>query len=307
MPLSLLHERRKLSIASLRRAAMTGHRNDTDALDEVDGEPLVALVRPTADFSDGLHTALDPELARLVPAIATYAAAAQAPNTTKAYESDWRQFEHWAPEHQLPAMPASPATCALYLTALAQRGLKVSTIRLRAAAITRAHRQAGQASVWDPRVLTVLEGIARTHGAAPTKKVALLRDPLLEFVDWIDQSTPAGLRDRALLLLGFALGLRRSELRRRPRRAPLPSPRRPHRPPALLEDRPDRRRTRLPARLRPDPEPMPGARRTRMDRSDRTDQRPARPPSHAIRSGVLPPLRAVDHAHHQTSCGSRRP
>lgn len=91
--------------------------------------------------------------------------------------------------------------------------MKVSTIRRRAAAITRAHRQAAQPSpVWDPRVLTVLEGIARTHGAPPVKKLALLRDPLLEVIDRIEPSTPDGLRDRALLLLGFALGLRRSEL-----------------------------------------------------------------------------------------------
>jgi hypothetical protein len=58
----------------------------------------------------------------------------------------------------------------------------------------------------------VLEGIARVHGSAPNKKTALLRDPLLELIDRIDTSTPAGLRDRALLLLGFAVGLRRSEL-----------------------------------------------------------------------------------------------
>jgi site-specific recombinase XerD len=145
--------------------------------------------------------------------MAAYAAAAQAPNTTKAYGSDWRQFEQWATEHGLAALPTTPATCALYLTALAQRGVKVSTIRRRAAAITRVHRQAAQPSpVWDPRVLTVLEGIARTHGAPPVKKVALLREPLLEVIDRIDPSTPDGLRDRALLLLGFALGLRRSEL-----------------------------------------------------------------------------------------------
>lgn len=190
---------------------MSGDQGDKVMLEEVDAEPLVALVRPAADFSDALPMGLDPELAELVDAMAAYAAAAQAPNTTKAYESDWRQFEHWASEHQLPAMPAAPATCALYLTALAQRGLKVSTIRRRAAAITRAHRQAVQPSpAWDPRVLTVLEGIARTHGSAPVKKVALLRDPLLELIDRIDPSTPDGLRDRALLLLGFALGLRRS-------------------------------------------------------------------------------------------------
>lgn len=56
---------------------------------------------------------------------------------------------------------------------------------------------------------TVLEGIARVHGAAPNKKTALLRDPLLELVDLADT---AGVRDRALLLLGFSVGLRRSEL-----------------------------------------------------------------------------------------------
>lgn len=181
--------------------------------EELDGQPLVALVRPSADFSDALPAGLDPELCQLVDAMAAYAAAAQAPNTTKAYESDWRQFEQWATEHRLAAMPAAPATCALYVTALAQRGLKVSTIRRRAAAITRAHRQAAQPSpVSDSRVLTVLEGIARTHGSAAAKKVALLRDPLLELIDRIDPTTTDGMRDRALLLLGFALGLRRSEL-----------------------------------------------------------------------------------------------
>jgi integrase len=61
-------------------------------------------------------------------------------------------------------------------------------------------------------VLTVLEGIARVHGSAPHKKTALLRDPLLELIDRIDTSTTVGLRDRALLLLGFVVGFRRSEL-----------------------------------------------------------------------------------------------
>jgi integrase len=49
-------------------------------------------------------------------------------------------------------------------------------------------------------------------GAAPAKKVALLRDALLGTISRIDVSTTAGLRDRALLLVGFALGLRRSDL-----------------------------------------------------------------------------------------------
>ena len=57
-----------------------------------------------------------------------------------------------------------------------------------------------------------MEGIARVHGTAPNKKTPLLRDPLLELIDRIDPTATAGLRDLALLLLGFAVGLRRSEL-----------------------------------------------------------------------------------------------
>jgi integrase len=95
----------------------------------------------------------------------------------------------------------------------AKRGLTVSTIRRHAAAVARAHRQAGHLPpTSDPAFLTVLEGIARVQGAAPNKKTALLRDPLLEMIDRIDTSTNVGLRNRALLLVGFAVGLRRSEL-----------------------------------------------------------------------------------------------
>jgi hypothetical protein len=82
---------------------------------------------------------------------------------------------------------------ALYITALAKRGLAVSTIRWHGAAIARAHRQAGYPSpTSDPRVLTILEGIARVHGSAPNKKTALLRDPLLDLIDRTDTTPPPG-------------------------------------------------------------------------------------------------------------------
>jgi integrase len=91
--------------------------------------------------------------------------------------------------------------------------LKLATVRRRAGAITRAHRAADHPTpLADPRVKSVLEGIARTHGAPPRKKAALDRDQLLSVTAAIDPTTTAGLRDRALLLTGFALGLRRSEL-----------------------------------------------------------------------------------------------
>lgn len=184
----------------------------------MDAEPLTAdiadLPAPLAgDPLAHLPPERRAELEDLVAAMERYAAAAQATSTVKAYSSDWRLFEAWCERYAFTALPATPEVAALYLTSLARRGLKVSTVRRRAAAITRAHRQAGLTSpVWDPRVTTVLEGIARSVGTAPAKKVALVRDRLTATIDLIDPTTTAGLRDRALLLVGFALGLRRSEL-----------------------------------------------------------------------------------------------
>lgn len=193
---------------------MTDPEPVDDPVEEVlDAHPADLVAPTTAGLADELPAHLRAELSELVEAAEAYAAAAQAPNTTRAYTSDWQQFCAWADRYDLPTMPASASACALYLTALSRRGLKVSTVRRRAAAIARAHRSAGHLPpTQDPRVLTVLEGISRIHGSAPNKKVALLRDPLLDVIDRIDTSTTAGLRDRALLLLGFAVGLRRSEL-----------------------------------------------------------------------------------------------
>jgi hypothetical protein len=133
------------------------------------------------------------ELEELVDAAQDYAQAAQAPNTSRAYESDWRQFCAWCDRYRLAPLPAPAAVLALYLTSLAKRGLAVSTIRRRAAAIARAHRQTGHLSqTSDPSVLTVTEGIARVHGAAAHKKTALLRDPLLELIDRIDTTRTVG-------------------------------------------------------------------------------------------------------------------
>ena len=186
---------------------------DMDPAEVVDGEAMLALEHRVDGLPEQLPAHLAAELEQLLDDAQTYAAAAQAPNTSRAYASDWTQFCGWCDHYELDSLPAPAAVVALYLTALAKRGLAVSTIRRRAAAIARAHRQAGHPSATgDPSVLTVLEGIARVHGAAPNKKTALLRDPLLELVDRIDLTTTAGIRDRALLLLGFAVGLRRSEL-----------------------------------------------------------------------------------------------
>jgi site-specific recombinase XerD len=184
---------------------------EDDPIETVDAEPVLALDTTIEGLAVELPAHLAAELAELLEDAERYAAAAQAINTTRAYASDWKQFTGWCDRYRLEPLPATAAVVGLYLTSLAKRGLAVSTIRRRAAAIARAHRQAGHLpATSDPGVLTVMEGIAHVHGSAPNKKTALLRDPLLDLIDRIDVSDTAGLRDRALLLLGFAVGLRRS-------------------------------------------------------------------------------------------------
>jgi integrase len=129
-----------------------------------------------------------------------------------AYASDWRDFVAWCADHEQIDLPAAPATVAAYLGALASAGTKVSTVRRRCAAIGDVHRRAGHDNpAAHAGVKATLAGIARTLGSAPTKKTALTADLLAKALRKVPEDL-AGLRDRALILIGFAAALRRSEL-----------------------------------------------------------------------------------------------
>jgi len=152
--------------------------------------------------------------AALVAAARAYAAASKAPNTIRAYRSDLRDFVEWCQEESLRALPAVPATIALYLTALAQAGARASTLQRRVSALSQAHQLAGHtpSPTADPLVRATMAGIRRAHGTAPAQKTALLTAELRALLAATDPDGLAGARDRALLLLGFAGGFRRSEL-----------------------------------------------------------------------------------------------
>jgi len=151
-------------------------------------------------------------LAPVVDAARLFASAAKAPRTLDAYRADWRTFCAWCDRMGLPSLPASPQTVALYLTARAQEGRKVATISRELAAISQAHLLAGHPS---PRsagpVREVLKGIRRTLGTAQTQKAPLMGPELRQVLEALPQGL-LGLRDRALLLVGFSGAFRRSEL-----------------------------------------------------------------------------------------------
>jgi site-specific recombinase XerD len=140
-----------------------------------------------------------------------FASMATASNTQRAYNA--ADFATWCSAQHLEALPARPETVGLYLASLAETH-KVSTITRRLAAIAKQHRNAGldsPASMRHSAVHDVVAGIRRDKGTRAQTKRALSTDELRAMVARIP-ATPHGLRDRALLLIGFAGGFRRSEL-----------------------------------------------------------------------------------------------
>lgn len=137
----------------------------------------------------------------------------RAENTRRAYRSDWSDFTEWCRHKSLPPLPASPETVALYLTDCA-KGLKPSTLQRRMASITQAHAAAGytESPVKSALVRSVWRGIRREKGVAPQGKAPALTADIRVMVDHLPEGKLLGIRDRALLLLGFAGAMRRSEL-----------------------------------------------------------------------------------------------
>jgi site-specific recombinase XerD len=153
------------------------------------------------------------ELENAFAAARRYAKKSRADSTWRAYENDWRQFEAWCTKVNLPALPADPDTVAMFVASQAAEGLNPSTLTRRLAAIRLVHLGAGHASPHNTiKVTEVMRGIRRDWGLPPAKKAAALDDDIKKMADAVEPETSKGLRDRALLLFGFAGAFRRSEL-----------------------------------------------------------------------------------------------
>jgi integrase len=152
-------------------------------------------------------------LGRLVAQAEASFRAARAGSTLRAYEHDWKEFRGWCERNRLVPLPASPQAVILYSTDLVKNERRsLNTLSRRLAAISQMHQQAGFESptrVW--AVKQFLNGLRREVGVAPTRKRPVLVSDLREMLNTLPNS-PLGARDRALLLLGFAGGFRRSEL-----------------------------------------------------------------------------------------------
>jgi integrase len=152
-----------------------------------------------------------PLAAEALAAARAYARDALAPETLRAYATDWAHFTAWCHAAGCTPLPAEPAAVAAYLAAQAPLYSR-SALERRLAAIGHAHRlRALPWSAGHPAIRTTLRGIFRTHGSRRRQAAALTSAELKKLVAACGGDL-AGLRDRALLLLGFAGALRRSEL-----------------------------------------------------------------------------------------------
>lgn len=179
------------------------------------GEGVVARVSLQA-LSIAPESA-SPLLAGEIAAAALYRRRAKSANTTRAYASDWRQFEAWCDERGLEALPARAEAVATYLAVLAQAGRADSTIGRHLAAIGWQHRQHGHVppAARDERMVIAdtLAGIRREARVRPSaKKAAIAAVDLMKMIAAVRGIGSKAVRDRAILALGLASALRRSEL-----------------------------------------------------------------------------------------------
>ena len=156
-------------------------------------------------------------LDRLVDTARDYARQAASENTLKAYAKDWAHFSRWCRMKGIGPLPPSPEMIGLYLADLAAptgkaTALSVSTIDRRLSGLSWNYTQRGFTLDRKNRhIATVLAGIKRKHARPPVQKEAILAEDILDMIATLGFGL-RDLRDRAILLIGYAGGLRRSEI-----------------------------------------------------------------------------------------------
>jgi len=133
----------------------------------------------------------------------------KADNTLRAYRSDFKDFSTFCAKNGLSSMPTQPKIIALYITHLSKSS-KFSTLKRRIASISVLHKLKGHyLDTKHPIIMENLHGIKRTIGSRQRSKKPILINELKLIIKAIDKEKS---RDKALILIGFAGGFRRSEL-----------------------------------------------------------------------------------------------
>ncbi|WP_051092005.1 site-specific integrase [Hoeflea sp. 108] len=194
---------------------------EPEAVHGVAPSPALPLVGPAS--SGRLPAQLD----ALAERARAYVEAASSQNTRRAYAADWKHFGNWLDRQGFTPLPPDPELVGLYITACASGSASarstaaeatghkdaVSTIERRLSSLTWNYAQRGLALDRKHRAIaTVMTGIRNAHAQPPRQKEAILPEDLIAMLETLDRASLRGLRDRAMLLVGFAGALRRSEI-----------------------------------------------------------------------------------------------
>jgi len=187
------------------RAGSKGSRGKAKSTPAAPSSIALARRAPEQALQPLRRTRLDDDLAKAFE----LAKHSQATSTRDAYKSDREHWTVYATECGIPVFPISAQHLAAYVVSMDEAKFSVSTIRRRCAALGRWHRDEGQPSpTANVAFREVIRGLLRQRHAAPTKKLAMSGEMVGRAL--VDPSF--SLRDRVVLAVGFATGVRRSEL-----------------------------------------------------------------------------------------------
>jgi integrase len=188
-------------------------QSPTPAVDQATAVAIVQRLSRSQAIPEALERILHGPLAAAVAVAADYAGDAISERTEAAYKLDWIDFAAWCRTHGVDpsALPIHPVVVAAFLGTLGA-AIGRSALRRRIAAIAYHHRRHGH--VWaasHPAIRETLTGIARNHPKPVRPAAALTSVEVKQLLSSCAEDL-AGLRDRALFLVGFAGAFRRSEL-----------------------------------------------------------------------------------------------
>lgn len=172
---------------------------------------LLHWPKPDPPAQLGLFSENAIDLAALRRELADLAESHRARNTHRAYGADWRNFQNFCRDTGRDPLPADPQTVMFYLAYEAKLGRAASTITRRLSAINSEHKASGFSSPCTPDVGLVLHDIRRKYGTKAHPKASISPSELRRMIERTTK-TVAGIRDSAILALGFASGARREEI-----------------------------------------------------------------------------------------------
>lgn len=136
-----------------------------------------------------------------------------AANTIISYAAGWKAFQRWCRDAGRVGMPASAQTCLDYASWSIAAGLRLETVHHRLKAINHYHRKANVSLPFDAEGRKFLRNAKRALCERPQGMTPLTPAQLRQVSQvLLNRQTHADTRDRAVILLGFACGWRRSEL-----------------------------------------------------------------------------------------------